>query len=64
MMTIDEAQKQIAEILRQVEVGSGALVKGVRIRDVDITRLADPRRQISRAVEIELEHIPGTHWET
>lgn len=61
-MTIEKAEKLIAGVLSQLETDTGSVVTVLEVKDVEVTALADTRKQMERRVTIELERLPGTHW--
>lgn len=61
-MRIDEAEVAIGQILKQLEVQTGTLVRSVSIEDLDVTSLGDERREVVARVKIEMVSIPGRRW--
>ena len=57
-----QAEKQIAQILCQLETEQGVLVDSVSINDVEVTRFEDNRRQNQRTICIETHRLPGHNW--
>lgn len=61
-MTITEAEKKIAAILKQLEIDSGSVVKSISLDTIEMTNLGDVRPQMMQRVLIELERAPGNRW--
>lgn len=57
-----KAEAAIAEALKAFELDTGAVVRAVQIRDIDITRMEEKTKRVVRDVFIEAEHLPGTSW--
>lgn len=61
-MDINQAEKAIAAILKQLEVDQGVLVEGLSLDTIDSTTHDDDRRQFYQHVVIELRRLPGNNW--
>ena len=61
-MNIKEAEKAIAETLKQLEIDTESLVESVGVNDTEVTTFSDDRQQIQRRVVIELRRSPGSNW--
>jgi len=61
-MTVDEAERHIANILAGLEKEHEANVEEIEVKDVEVTRMSDTRRQLLRRVVITLTRRPGTRW--
>lgn len=62
MMAIEDAESEIARILKILEYKTDSLVRRVNVENNDITTCGDRRPQWSRRVVIELDPRPGTQW--
>lgn len=63
-MTRQEAERQIAAILKQFELVSGLLVDNVEINRIEVTRFKDTNSIHSRNVAIVCHRPPGNEWGT
>lgn len=61
-MKISEAEKKIADILRQLEMDTGEIVESIGCEAVEVTGLHDYRRRLRMRVVIELQRQPGRDW--
>jgi hypothetical protein len=61
-MNQNEAEKQIAVILAQLEMDNDALVEAVRVQSLEVTNLNSPRPEHSMRVIIDLQRRPGRSW--
>jgi hypothetical protein len=61
-MTLDKAESQIKEILKQLESDTDSLIESIEVTDIEITGMGDDRKQLQRRVLIELRRNPGSHW--
>lgn len=61
-MNRDEAERQIGQILKQLEKDSTMLVDSICIKDIDITNIDSVRRELLCRVHIELRPVPGRRW--
>lgn len=61
-MTRREAERQIAEILKRLEIDSNCVVSAVSILADEVTRIDDSERQYKRRVEVETSQSPGNWW--
>jgi hypothetical protein len=59
---IVKAQKEIGEILANLERETGTIVTELALHDIETTKLQDEVKQITRHVIVSLERIPGTNW--
>lgn len=57
-----KAEASIASVLKEFELNTGAVVRGVRISDIDITTMMDKTKKMVRHVSIEAEYLPGSNW--
>ena len=62
MMAIEDAEAEIARILKILEYKTDSLVRRVNVENNDVTTCCDRRPQWSRRVVIELDPRPGTQW--
>lgn len=62
-MNIATATVRINSILAELETATGEIVSRLELRDIDISRMGDVRPEISRSIVIEMQRLPGTHWE-
>jgi hypothetical protein len=62
VMDLKQATNDIAEILKQLEIDTGQLVKGIALETTEITGLTDTVRVFGQLVVIDLERIPGNQW--
>lgn len=61
-MNRDEAEVEIGQILKQLEIDSTMLVNSICIKDIDVTELDSPRQELICRVHIELKPVPGRRW--
>lgn len=57
-----KAEGAIAAALKAFEIDTGTVVRGVHIRDIDVTMMEDTTKRVVRDVFIEAEYLPGTSW--
>lgn len=57
-------EHKIARLLAELEASTGTIVKEIGIVSIDVTTLDSKVKQLSRRVVLELEPIPGSHWDT
>lgn len=63
-MTVDEAERQIGEILQALEKETGRLVTEVSLDEIDVTRLQSIDRAFKRHVTIRTaKHKAGEGWQ-
>lgn len=58
-----EAEKEIATILKNLEVATDAVIQKIEVRDLEVTNVHSTRQEIMRHVHIEMKTMPGTRWE-
>lgn len=63
-MRRDDAEREIAAILKALEVETDCVVETVTLHDFEVTQMEDTRQMFSRRVVIELKRLPGHHWYT
>ena len=63
-MTKDEAQKQIKNILRELEHSTNRRVLEVEIEQINRTQLRDDEPNVLRWVSITLAQPPQSEWGT
>lgn len=63
MRSLLDAEREIAAILKRVELDTGALVESIEVRDTDVTTLLDNGVRIRREVHIALRRNPGAGWD-
>ncbi|WP_289105845.1 hypothetical protein [uncultured Halomonas sp.] len=63
-MDIQEAQKTIAATLKQLEIDSDVVVRGISLHTIEVTAFGDDKRRFQQSVVIETERLPGNNWET
>jgi hypothetical protein len=64
MDKVEQAQRQIAQILASLERETGQFVEGVCLHSIDVTTCESATRQLIRQVSIDLKPIPGSNWQT
>jgi hypothetical protein len=62
-MTLDQAERAIADVLRRLEIDTGCVVDAISTTDIEVTTVEDERRQVRRRVVIELKRLPGQSWD-
>lgn len=62
LVSLENAEKQIARILAQLELSSGSLVEKVEIRTVDVTSITSKQSDYMMQVRIQLRRLPGHQW--
>jgi len=63
MNRVTKAEREIALILKQLELDTGSIVQELKLYDLDVTTMDDLDRMWQRRVEIEMWRQPGTKWE-
>jgi hypothetical protein len=61
-MSQQEAEKQIARILRDLEIATDTLVDEVNLSRIDITQMMDKATQHVMTVTVNLRRKPGHEW--
>ena len=61
-MDIDQAEKKIASVLKQLEQDQGALVDSLKLETVDTTNFTHARQQLRQRVRITLSRLPAHDW--
>ena len=61
-MLIGLAEKEISEILKNLEINTGTVLNSICVKDVNMTSIEDERPQLIRRVLIEVLRQPGTKW--
>lgn len=61
-MTLQEAERDIARILKELEGSNDCLVRDISIHGIDCTNIDDERRRVLRKVSIRLESLPAADW--
>ena len=61
-MDQSQAEKQIAQILCQLETEQGVVIDRVTLRDIEVTGFEDKAPQYQRHVCIETHRLPGHNW--
>lgn len=59
---IEQAQRQIADILAALERETGMLVKNVSIRSIEVRWIDDSNDQYLQSVQLEMLRLPGHGW--
>jgi len=62
-MTLAEAQKAVAAILKDLESSTGTIVSGIQLERLDVTGLNDDFPCHLMTVAIETERLPGHEWD-
>lgn len=62
-MDVEQAQKQIAQILAELERETDQVVEGLSIEAIDVTAVGSHRQQLMRWVRIDLKPVPGSNWQ-
>lgn len=62
-MTLAEAQKAVAAILKDLESSTGTIVSGIQLERLDVTELNDDFPRHLMIVAIETERLPGHEWD-
>ena len=61
-MDVNEAQRQINLILRQLEQDTGSVVKSIELQRLEVTCYGDPSPRFSVTSVVELERLPSQQW--
>jgi len=59
---VTRAEKAISEVLKNLELETGEVVRSVSIVDVEVTQLDDDRQIFARRVVIDMHRVPGSRW--
>lgn len=62
-ITKEQAQTEVAKILRDLELSTGSVVRSIDIQSIEVTNREDRGKRLSTRVEIELERLPGREWQ-
>ena len=62
MSKIAEAERKVADIIRQLEIDTGDIVKSIGCEELEVTSIEDDRRRLKMRVVIETERPPGRDW--
>lgn len=60
---ITAAEKEISKVLAKLEADTGMVLDNLKVRDMEVTTIDDPRPQWLRRVAIEMKRLPGTRWD-
>jgi hypothetical protein len=63
MDKVEQAQRQIAQILASLERETGQLVEELSIYSIDVSTCVSTAQQFLRSVRVELKPIPGSTWQ-
>lgn len=61
-MKVNEAERQVAAILRQLEIDSDSYVENIEVVSIDETCMQDDRPTLVQLLRINLKRKPGTRW--
>lgn len=61
-MDIEDAEREIANILKRLEQETDCIVDSVSLDDIDVTNMDSERPTIERTVTIETHRLPGNSW--
>ena len=62
VMNRSEAESQITNILRRLELDSGLVVENICLQNIDVTEINSPCKQYLRRVFVEFEPVIKRSW--
>jgi hypothetical protein len=63
-VNIEEAQRQINQILADLEADTGSVVKTLTLNKIEVTSYFDTSVRYEVTSVIELERLPSQNWNT
>lgn len=61
-MNIEEAQRQINQVLADLEADTGSVVKTLSLNKIEVTSYFDASAKYEVTSVIELERLPNRSW--
>lgn len=61
-MNIEEAQRQINQILATLEADTGSVVKSLGLSKIEVTSYFDAAERYEVTSVVELERLPSQDW--
>ena len=59
---VQQAQNEIAAILKRVEEETGQVVKSIELEEIEVTALGEPKRRNIAQIKIGLYRFPARDW--
>lgn len=61
---VEATERNIAQLLSQLEKATGCYVEGLAVHNVEVTTMASPAPEYLRRVAVYLRQQPRSQWQT